>query len=229
MPAATKEQILDAAEQLIAERGIDGVSLRAITTAADVNLAAVHYHFGSKEGLVRTVFERRIRPVNDARLQMLAAAERAAGDGPVQVEAVLRALIEPAMRLYSEHERGPQFMQMCGRIYAEQSAAVQSELDDLFQDLIERFQAAFARALPELPQAELAWRIHFAAGAMIHTLMDSNRLKRFSRGLCDPGDTDAAVDRLVRFCAAGMRAAVSEGAAMAVDEPEFEAVQEAVQ
>ena len=208
MTPPTKEQILDAAEKLITERGIDAVSLRAITAAADVNLAAVHYHFGSKEGLVQKVFERRIRPINDARLQRLTAIEQAAGDGPLQLEAVLKALFEPAMRQYSEHERGPQFMRMCGRIYAEPSSAIQATFDALFGEVVQRYRAAFARALPELPAEELGWRTHFAAGAMIHTLMDSANLKRFSGGLCDPGDTEAAVARLVSFCSAGMRASV---------------------
>lgn len=230
MTPPTKEQILDAAEKLITERGIDAVSLRAITTAAEVNLAAVHYHFGSKEGLVQKVFERRIRPVNAARLQHLDAVEQSTGDGSLALEAVLRALIEPAMRLYSEHERGPQFMRMCGRIYAEPSSAAQATFDDLFKEVIERFRAAFARALPELPPADLAWRMHFAAGAMVHTLMESDRLKRFSGGLCDPSDTTAAVDRLVSFCAAGMRAAAPPPAAVgntviADSIPEVEVIQ----
>ena len=121
MTVPTKEQILDAAEKLITERGIDAVSLRAITKAADVNLAAVHYHFGSKDALVHKVFERRIRPVNDARMRMLDALEQESQGGRLDLEKVLRALIEPAMRLYAEHERGPQFMRVCGRIYAEQA------------------------------------------------------------------------------------------------------------
>ncbi len=210
MSVPTKEQILDAAEKLITERGIDAVSLREITAAAEVNLAAVHYHFGSKEGLVQKVFERRIRPVNEARLRMLGEAERAAGDGTLALEAVLRALIEPALRLYAEHERGPQFMRVCGRIYAERSSALEETFDDLFRELVERFRVAVARALPGLAPEELAWRLHFAVGAMIHTLMESERLKRFSGGLCNPGDTEAAVNRLVGFCAAGMRSGITE-------------------
>jgi AcrR family transcriptional regulator len=209
MAFATKEQILDAAEKLITERGIDAVSLREITTAAEVNLAAVHYHFGSKEGLVQKVFERRIRPVNEARLRMLDQAERSAGQGPLEIECVLRALIEPPLRLYAEHERGPQFTRVCGRIYAERSSALEETFDELFQELVDRFRAACARALPQLPPEELGWRLHFAVGAMVHTLMESERLKRFSGGLCDPRDTEAAVNRLVSFCAAGMRAGMA--------------------
>lgn len=206
MAADTKEQILDAAEGLIAEQGIDAVSLRAITSAAKVNLAAVHYHFGSKDALVQKVFERRIRPVNARRLQMLDQAEEAAHNAPVQLEAILRAFVEPAIRLYAQDSKGPLFMRVCGRIFAEPSPHLQQTLDDFFTEVVARFGAAFKSALPELEQDELAWRMHFMVGAMIHTLMAHDRLKRFTCGACTLDDPDALIDRMVTFCAAGMRA-----------------------
>lgn len=211
MAAETKQIILDTAERLIAEKGIDAVSLRSITSEASVNLAAVHYHFGSKEALVEKVFERRVTPLNARRLQMLTAAEERASEDPLEVEEVLRALIAPAMRLYQqEGSEGRRFMQMCGRIYSEQAGYVQRIFDNLFQEVVTRFVAAFRRALPEVPEADRAWRIHFCVGAMIHTMSDSERLKRFSNGMCDPSDTEATIERMVEFCAAGLRAEVSE-------------------
>ena len=81
MATDTKEQILDAAEELFSEQGIDGVSLRAITQAAAVNLASVHYHFGSKEALAKAVFVRRIGVINRERLELLDECERRAGTG----------------------------------------------------------------------------------------------------------------------------------------------------
>lgn len=203
---ATKEHILDAAEDLIAERGIDAVSLRAITRRAKVNLAAVHYHFGSKDALVAKVFERRVVPMNKRRLALLDELERTSGDGALPLEGVLRSLMEPPIRLYQEHGRGRIFMRMCARIYAEPAPYLEKVFDELFRDLVARFIAAFQRALPEVPEAERAWRIHFSVGTLIHTMMESERLKRFSGGLCDPSDTEAVIDQIVRFCAAGMRA-----------------------
>ena len=206
MAADTKEQILDAAEVLIAEQGIDAVSLRAITSAAKVNLAAVHYHFGSKEALVQKVFERRIRPVNARRLQLLDEAEAAAGGAGIQLEAILRAFVEPAIQLYADDSKGPMFMRVCGRVFAEPSQHLQETIDDFFTEIVGRFGAAFKVALPELEEEELAWRMHFTVGTMVHTLMDHDRLKRFTRGACTMDDPKALVDRMVTFCAAGMRA-----------------------
>lgn len=211
MAADTKQIILDTAERLIAEKGIDAVSLRSITSAASVNLAAVHYHFGSKEALVEKVFERRVTPLNTRRLEMLTAAEERAGDDQLEVEEVLRALIAPAMRLYQqEGSEGRRFMQMCGRIYSEQAEYVQRIFDNLFGEIVSRFTVAFRAALPEVPEVDRAWRIHFCVGAMIHTMSDSEKLKRFSNGMCDPSNTDAAIEHMVQFCAAGLRAEISD-------------------
>lgn len=202
----TKEHILDAAEELIAEQGIDAVSLRAITSAAKANLAAVHYHFGSKDALVQKVFERRIRPVNARRLQLLDEAEEESGRRPIPLEKILRAFIEPAIRLYAQDPKGPMFMRVCGRIFAEPSHHLQTSLDDFFTEIVSRFGEAFQRILPELEQEELSWRIHFMVGTMVHTLMEHDRLKRFTRGACTMDDPEALIDRMVSFSAAGMRA-----------------------
>lgn len=210
MAADTKQIILDTAERLIAEKGIDAVSLRSITSEAQVNLASVHYHFGSKEALVEKVFERRVAPLNARRLEMLTEAEETAGDGPLAVEDVLRSLMEPAIRLYQQDGEVRPFMRMCGRIYSEQAEYVQRIFDDLFHEVVVRYTVAFQRALPEIPAVERAWRVQFSIGAMIHTMTESERLKRFSNGLCDPGNADATIERMVRFCAAGLRAEIEE-------------------
>ena len=209
MAVDTKDLILDVAEAMIAERGIDAVSLREITTAANVNLAAVHYHFGSKEALVQKVFERRIRPVNAARLAMLDESERRAGESAPAVEDILRAFIAPAVRLGAESGRSGLFRRVCGRVFAEPSPSLQAGIDDFFTEVVERFGAAFVRALPGLEQVELCWRMHFMVGAMVHTLMEHERLQRFTRGLCTMDDPEALIERLVGFTAAGMRAEVA--------------------
>jgi hypothetical protein len=152
------------------------------------------------------VFERRIRPVNARRLELLDEAEAKAPGDNLSLEAVLRAFIEPAIRLYAQDPKGPMFMRVCGRIFAEPSHHLQETLDDFFTEIIARFGEAFARALPELPKDELAWRMHFTVGTMIHTLMEHERLKRFTHGLCTMDNPDALIDRMVTYCAAGMRA-----------------------
>src|SRR5262252_2657033 len=114
----TKERILDTAERLFAERGYGATSLRSIIAAAKVNLAAVHYHFHSKQELLDAVLTRRIEPLNRERIALLDELERSAGDGAPPLEAILSALIEPPLRL-SRDPSFATFVKLMGRIYAE--------------------------------------------------------------------------------------------------------------
>jgi AcrR family transcriptional regulator len=203
----TKILILDAAEQAFADLGYSGTSLRRIITSAGVNLAAVHYHFGSKEALLKAVLVRRLEPLNRERLELLDQIEAAAGDGPLPLEAVIEALVGPPLRLINDPSRGGEvFMRLLGRLLPEPDEPLQTLITSQFNEIVERFFAAFRRALPELPVNELFWRAHFGVGAMAHTLCSCKMLKTMSGGLCDPTDTRTAIRELVLFMSAGMRA-----------------------
>lgn len=204
MSTDTSDQILDTAERLFAEHGIDAVSLRTLTADAGVNLASVHYHFGSKEALVTAVFDRRVDRLNRERLEMLDAVERKAGDGPLPLEDVLRAFFTPAIQ--TSLQAGSAFMRLCGRMHSEPAEYVQKYFDEKFGPVIERFVAAFGRAVPELSPKERSWRLHFTVGALIFTLLESDKLKQYSNGLCDPANVEEAVEHMVHFTAAGLRA-----------------------
>ena len=206
MPVDTKALILDTAEKLFSEQGIDAVSLRAITTKAGVNLAAINYHFRSKDLLVKEVFARRIRPLNEERLALLDEFEAKAAGGAPPVEDVLRAMFEPAIRLSGDPERGHIFLRICGRIWSEPSFRTSQIFDDLFEELIARFSAAFQRAAPDLPAEDMSWRTHFAVGSMIFVMTHSDVLRKNSHGLCDPANVERTVEQMVHYAAAGMRA-----------------------
>lgn len=206
----TRTRILDAAEELFAADGFGATTLRKVTGAAGVNLAAVHYHFGNKEGLLDAVLGRRLGPVNAARLEQLAAIE--ASGREADLEAILEAFFRPAIEIRSD-ERGSRFVRrLLGRLYTEQGAAWQPRFFEQFRRVKERFAPALRRCLSELPDEVFAWRMHFALGAMAHTMADERRLAEISEGRCDPHDTDAMVEQLVAFVAAGLRAPVPAGA-----------------
>lgn len=206
MAADTKNTILDAAEKLFVEKGIEATSLRSVISEAGVNLAAVHYHFGSKEALVRAVFSRRCESINEERLRTLDSLEAEAGDGPLLLEDVLCSFIAPAIRLSQDTPEGSRFMRLIGRMYAEPADYMQTIFKELFQEVIARYTAAFRRALPEMEAADRFWGVFFAIGSMAHTMMESHKIQLVSGGLCDASDTNAMIERLVRFGAAGIRA-----------------------
>ena len=200
----TKDRLLDAAEELFSDRGIDATSLRAVTSAAGANLASVNYHFESKDGLVRSVFLRRLEPLNNERLELLDALEVAAAGSPIELEAILDAWVMPALRMGQSPE-GKRFKRLLGRIYSEPGDSLQTLLRELFGEILQRFSAAIGRTLPELSLEELMWRVHFMLGAMIHTVADQPSIRALSGGLCDPSDIEGVRRRLIDFVAAGLR------------------------
>jgi len=197
----TRLQILDAAEQLFADLGYAAASMRAITRMANVNLAAVNYHFGSKEQLLCAIVARRFTPVNRARLQLLDQYEATAGPQPTPLRKILYAYISPLFSLTSEA-----FLRLIGRLYSEPVDSLVELYEELFGHLLLRFRKALATTLPELPRRELYWRLEFVVGMQVHTLMAGNRLKLVTEGLCDVSDTDGLTERMVSFAEAGMRA-----------------------
>lgn len=219
--AATKERILDAAEALFMEHGFEGTSLRVITTAADVNLASAHYHFGSKEDLFEAVLTRRLDPMNQARVRLLDEYERAAAPAPVSCERILEALFIPALKLARDPQRGgANFLRLLGRAYADPSPFIRRFLSDQYAQMIARFKAAFGRALPNLPRRELSWRLHFIMGALSYTLAGTDALKIIAE--LTPNETDndeILLRRLAPFLLAGLTAPLAEFPDAAGDAP----------
>jgi len=200
-PTDTKHRILDAAESLFATQGFAATSLRAITTRAGTNLAAVNYHFGSKESLFVACFSRRIGPINDQRMSRLDQLE---AEAPPKLEALLEAFLRPPLELARTND-GARFMQLAGRVFTEPGDHWE-RIAPQFEVVRRRFLAALQRALPELPAVDLFWRVSFMIGTMSHTLADTHRLLLISDGLCDPTDIDGVIGQMVPFLAAGFRA-----------------------
>jgi AcrR family transcriptional regulator len=192
----TKTRILDAAEKLFGMSGFDSTSLRDITAEAAVNLAAVNYHFQSKDSLMEAVICRRIEPVNRRRLELLEAT----GDNPT-VEQILRAFLVPVMVELNISSVAP----LLGRALADPGQFLERIFRTQFAPLGQRFADAFQKALPDLAPAEIVWRQHLMVGGMTHLLMWRPYLKEMTGGLCDSSDRGVVLDQAVAFFAAGFR------------------------
>lgn len=207
--AETRERLLDTAERLFAEEGIARTSLRAITLAAGVNVAAIHYHFGSKEALLQGVFARRLAPVNQERLTRLEAIEEASADRAPLVERVLEAFLAPVLALLGDPD-GARLAVLFGRLYTEPEDLVVNLLREQFREVADRFTAALHRALPELSESEVVWRLHCAIGVVGHVLASVHQ-PEVAREFGLPRADDATMlRRLTAFCAAGFRAPEAE-------------------
>lgn len=205
---ATKARILDAAERLFADKGFDATSLRMITAAASVNLAAVNYHFGSKAGLLEAVFRRRVEPLNAERLRRLDKLQETEVEGSRSVAAILRTFIEPALHVSRDPAQGGMvFMRLLGRSYAEPNEHLRQFMPDLYQDIKLRYGEALGAALPQLEAGDLYWRMHFVIGTIAYTMAGTDALHLLaSCPYCDPDDVDGMTERLVEFLSAGMKA-----------------------
>ena len=211
----TRSRLLDAAERLFAEEGFAGVGLRAITAAAGANLAAVNYHFGSKEGLLHAVLERRITPLNAEHMARLAALEDQHRAGPLPLEGLLRALLEPLAHHPVIGDRS-HFGRLLSRVYIHQDDRDQMEpmLNELSGDIRRRFVMALRVALPHLDVETFFYRGAFLSGAMWAGMA---QLDAQAACVARSGedwapqriDAQRAIEELIRFCHGGLLAAAS--------------------
>ena len=205
----TKQRILDSAERLFAEYGFAGVSLRTIIADAKVNLAAIHYHYRSKEALFDAVILRRLEPINRERLELLDALERA---GEPSLEQILEAFLAPVFRVGADPNGGRTFVRLIGRLFSEEMSLFSHVIKKHFGEVLERFVGALQAAAPELPTSEVLWRMLFMIGALGHALRSCGQdLEVLHGGLCDTSDVEGALRRLVGFAAAGFRAPLPPG------------------
>jgi AcrR family transcriptional regulator len=198
MAEGARARILAAAARLFGERGLAGVGLREITTAAGTNLAAVNYHFGSKEKLLRDLFAQGARPITEERLRLLALCKPGRGRPPM-LEQVLDAFLRPAF------SHGAEFGRLRARLSVESEALYRHILSDAFDASTRAFLDAIIAALPGLPRAEVTWRFHFMLGTMVSSMANSGRIQAISGDAIDPADPDAVLTRLIPFLAAGFR------------------------
>lgn len=163
---STKDQIIQAAEILFALNGYGGTSLRDITERAGVNVAAVNYHFGSKENLLIELLDRIIAPINSERLEML---EEASADGPPDLEQILTAFLLPDLTsLNLLRARNPDLPRFVSRMYSEASPLMGRIVGMQFAEMREKFGEAFARALPELSPTEISFRLSCIVGIVVY-------------------------------------------------------------
>lgn len=209
----TRTRILDAAEELFMLHGFAGTSMRLLTTKAGVNLAAVNYHFGSKNALIEAVFRRRLDPMNAERVAGLERLESEAGDKAIRPLEIIRAFIEPSLRLIEDTRGGGRnFIRLLGRSYTDPARDIRALIGQLYAVTVERYKSAFHRALPELSREELHWRLYFMFGTLSYTLTATDTVQLIA-GVKPEDRYDARLleERLLAFLTAGLLAALPQG------------------
>ena len=202
----TREKLVVAAENLFAQHGYQGVSVRAIAAIAGVNWSLLGYYFRGKEGLLFEVYRRHCHALNAERFQLLKAAR--AERQPPQLEKVIEAFVLPALSVAQTQSGGAPFSRLRAVLAAENSKLLDQLVAENFDTSSAQFIDALCECLPELPRDEVLWRFHFMLGTIYYTATGPHRIKAFSQGRCDPADTSENVKHLIPFLAAGFRAPV---------------------
>lgn len=209
MPLKTKTVIMNAAEELFAAAGYNATSLRAITQAADVNLAAVNYHFGGKQGLLEAIYNRRIAPMNTARIDSLEKLEKTWLSSPIPLDDLVKSFIKPALSM-SRNEDGKHFVTLLGRSYMEPNPILQEQVRSMFSEVSERFATSFAHTLPYLSRDELYCRMHFMVGVLAYCMSGADLMRMIaSSQFLDNASSETLINNLVDFVCNGMAASGS--------------------
>ncbi|MFK7910811.1 MAG: TetR/AcrR family transcriptional regulator [Akkermansiaceae bacterium] len=202
---STKDRIFEATERLLAEHGFEGVSLRDITGAAEVNVAAVNYHFGSKEKLFEDIQCRYIAPVNEERLKILAAVT--ADSGVASVREILEAFMRPLLTVVKRSEMSERlFFKLMGRCIVHGQGSLPDAMIPEFEKVAEKYTAALMAALPGVPVETLLWRLHYTFGVLAQTLLHGELLVKLTRGACGTPDVETQFQNMIDYCHAGFLA-----------------------
>jgi len=207
-PHETRTRILDAAEELFMQHGFEGTSMRMLTAQAGANLAAVNYHFGSKDALIEAVFRRRLDPMNTARIAEIDRLEKEAAGRPLSPQTIIRAFVGASLRMIEDvKEGGRNFSRLLGRTYTDPQKQIRSLIGQLYAPVMARYKAAFERALPQMPADELVWRMHFMFGTLAYTLAATDTVQLIAGCKAeDRYDSTLLEARLTAFLQAGLLA-----------------------
>lgn len=204
---STRDRILATAETLFAESGIAATSMRSITSMARVNLAAVNYHFGSKEALIEAVYERRLKPLNKARLRNLNKLEAEHGTKAIPADEVLKAFILPLLEIsVGDGKQTLNIMRLISRTYSEAAKQFRKLFADSYHSVLKRYQVALGRSFPKLSPEVINLRLQFTIGAMSHSFVESELLGLIAGETITPEWIERQVQQLIPFVIAGFNA-----------------------
>lgn len=200
-----RDRILDAAEELFAQHGLDGVTVRQVTRKANVDVALAHYYFGTKRGLFDAVFLRRAAIVNEARLKAIDDYQVNPGPGGATIEGFVSAFLDPVMERWAKGGPGwKNYLAIVAQVNNTPKWGGET-MARYFDPVIHRLIDALRGIMRSVHDADLYWSYQFLSGALTLTFAETGRIDRLSSGLCQSSDYEAVKGRLAPFIAAGFR------------------------
>lgn len=204
--AETRRRVLLAAEKLFAKNGYDGAGMREIAREAEANLAAVHYHFGTKQALLCELLRLRGVPIAEQRMERLAELRER---GPFDLESVLRAFLEPAFfgNPSGALDHSP-YAELRARLSLENEAMTREVLAEIFDESSRAYIQAIRECLPDLPDEDLYFKFHFMLSTMFYAMLNTGRVTELSGGTADTSNPKKVIEHLLPFLVVGFRESV---------------------
>ncbi len=198
----TPQRILDTAEELFAEKGYEATSVRDITSRAGCNLASVNYHFGGKQNLYATIFQRMLSVLRDYRIAGLEQVIREPG---VNLETILRTFSRVFLEPLVEGRRGPRMMQLFLREMVEPRLPPGTIVTELFEPISHAFGKALKQQCPDLSEPSMRLCMISIVGQLAHMLMTFQLYKEAGRTEFPIHQLEQVIEHVVRFAEAGIR------------------------
>ena len=215
LPNLTKEarethrRLLDAAEELFAQKGLDGTPIRDITTKADRNQASINYFFGNKQELYEELFRRRLREMRDTRLAGIKAAMTKSKKPTL--ENLLRAFAVAFIEPFKNPIRNERFMKLFARELVDQRLPRDMFLKEMAVPVMTAFEDALAEIHPKMNKRDVQMSIHSIIGQLVHVIQVKAMFEGKQSHAIATFNIDEAIDHIVKFSAGGIRAFVEGG------------------
>ena len=204
--AKTRILLLNTAERLFAQNGVTATSLREVMKVAVVNMAMVHYYFKNKDGLLDAILERRLVPINQARLNLLGQYALEAGGQPLGMDDIIKAYVEPFIRLRDNaDEGGEDFLKLFAWLRMEPNFAYHQLMKKHLGDSLTAFQKELKRSLPDKTDEELNWKWAFLGGTVVMTITLMDQIDWFNDEGDMGGSADWIIKNLVNYTSAGFQ------------------------
>ena len=202
----TRILLLNTAERLFGQNGVTATSLREVMKVAVVNMAMVHYYFKNKDGLLDAILERRLVPINQARLNLLGQYALEAGGQPLGMDDIIKAYVEPFIRLRDNaDEGGEDFLKLFAWLRMEPNFAYHQLMKKHLGDSLTAFQKELKRSLPDKTDEELNWKWAFLGGTVVMTITLMDQIDWFNDEGDMGGSADWIIKNLVNYTSAGVQ------------------------
>lgn len=198
----TSERILDAAEEIFADVGYSGATLRMVANRAEVTQALISYYFGNKYGLYEAVFIRRGRLISEGRMKRLAELKQKAD---VSAKDVVMAFLAPTIAL-RETTGGRRFLRLQARLHTEPAEISYKLRNEAYDASTRAYVQMMGKVCPELSAKDLNWRMALMIGAYMYAFSDTHRLEQLAPDVCNANDTNEIFEQITAFVTAGIMA-----------------------